>query len=170
MAVQDDHRVRYVIWFGFWIVLLGFVVYLFQTWMDKERNPNADPQSSINGEVREVVLKQNRYGHYHTTGYINGSEVEFLLDTGATDISVPEHLASRFGLERLYEMEMSTANGIAKGYGTKIQSARIGNIELTDLNANINPNVDDNTVLLGMSFLKRIEFTQRGDTLILKQY
>jgi len=116
------------------------------------------------------VLKRNRQGHYVTTGYINGSPLEFLLDTGATDISIPAHIADKLGLKKLYPIEISTANGIAKAYGTKLKSARIGKIVLRDLKANINPNVDDDTVLLGMNFLKRIEFTQRGDTLILKQY
>jgi len=170
MAAQEHHTIRYLIWFGFWIVLLGLVAYLFQILLEHDRNPNLEPEFSLNSDVRQVVLKQNRYGHYHTTGYINGKQVEFLLDTGATDISVPEHIAGQLGLKKLYETKISTANGIAKAYGTHVESARVGNIELKDLKATINPNVSDNTVLLGMSFLRRIEFTQRGGILILKQY
>ena len=170
MPVQDDKRVRGIIWFGFWLLLLGFAVYMFQTWVDKERNPNVDPQTSTSIEARQVVLKRNRQGHYLTTGYINGTKLEFFLDTGATDISIPEHIANKLGLEKLYPIDIYTANGRAKAYGTKIKTAKIGGIELYDLNASINPNVDDDTILLGMSFLKQIEFSQRGDTLILKQY
>jgi len=170
MPVQDDHKVRGMMWFAFWLLLLGFTVYIFQTWIDKERNPNFVPQTSNDGDTRQVILKRNRQGHYVTTGYINGSPLEFLLDTGATDISIPEHIANKLGLKKLYPVEIYTANGIAKAYGTKIKSATIGKITLNDLDASINPNVDDDTILLGMNFLKRIEFTQRGDTLILKQY
>jgi len=170
MSDQDIHKIRGIIWISFWILLLGFTVYLFQSWIDKERNPNSNPLTSSTGDVRQVVLKRNRQGHYVTTGYINGSQLEFLLDTGATDISIPQHIADKLGLKKLYPIEIYTANGIAKAFGTKIKSATIGKIVLRDLNANINPNVDDDTILLGMNFLKRIEFTQRGDTLILKQY
>ncbi len=170
MPAQDDHKIRGLIWFGFWFLLLGFSVYLFQIWVDKERNPNDDPQTSVEGDSQQVVLKRNRQGHYHTTGYINGTKQEFLLDTGATNISIPEHIANKIGLKKLYPVDIYTANGMAKAYGTKIKTARIGKIKLNDLNASINPNVDDDTILLGMSFLKQIEFTQRGDTLILKQF
>ncbi len=170
MPDQDINRIRGIIWISFWLLLLGFSVYLFQIWIDKERNPNSNPQTSSAGDVRQVVLKRNRQGHYVTTGFINGSQLEFLLDTGATDISIPQHIAEKIGLKKLYPIEIYTANGIAKAYGTKIKSASIGEIVLHDLKASINPNVDDDTVLLGMNFLKRIEFTQRGDTLILKQY
>ncbi len=170
MSAQDDKKVRGIVWFGFWFLLLGFSVYMFQTWIDKERNPNQAPQTLTDTNSRQVVLKRNRQGHYHATGYINGTQLEFLLDTGATDISIPEHIADKLGLKKLYPIDIITANGRAKAYGTKIDTAEIGSIKLNDLNASINPNVDDNTVLLGMSFLKQIEFTQRGDTLILKQY
>jgi aspartyl protease family protein len=67
-------------------------------------------------------------------------------------------------------MEFYTANGVARGYGTEVREVRIGDIALHDLPASINPNVHDDIVLLGMSFLKKIEFTQRDDTLILRQY
>jgi len=158
-------------WFGFWFLLLGLLAVFFNNWLDKERNPNQNVATSFHADgLREVTLKRNRYGHYNVTGEINGHKVEFLLDTGATSISVPADVADRIGLKRLYEMEFSTANGIAKGFGTKIDTVRVGDITLTDLNASINPNVDDEIILLGMAFLKRIEFTQRGDLLILRQY
>jgi aspartyl protease family protein len=45
----------------------------------------------------------------------------------------------------------------------------IGDIKLTNVSAHINPSMDFDEILLGMSALKQIEFTQRGDTLILRQ-
>lgn len=166
----SDHRVRLIVWIGFWLLVLIFVAMFFQRLLDSERNPNTAPETRYSEDAREVVLQRNRFGHYNMTGFINGYEVEFLLDTGATDISIPEHIADKIGLQQLYEMKFETANGLAKGYATRINTVSVGRIELADLNASINPNVDDDTVLLGMSFLKRIEFTQRGGTLILRQY
>lgn len=167
---DPNHYIKLLVWIGFWVLILIFVAMFFQRFLDGERNPNTSPDTRYSDGVREVVLQRNRYGHYNLTGYINGQEVEFLVDTGATDISIPDHIAKKMRLKRLYEMKFETANGLAKGFGTRINSVRVGSIELADLDASINPNVDDDTVLLGMSFLKRIEFTQRGDTLILRQY
>lgn len=156
---------------GFWLLLFALLAVFFNDWLEKERNPNQAVQTtSGKSGVREVTLQRNRYGHYNVTGSINGHTVEFFLDTGATDISVPASVADRIGLKRLYETSFYTANGIAKGYGTRIEQAGIGDIVLHDLKASINPNVDDEIILLGMAFLKRIEFTQRGDLLILRQY
>ncbi|MDH5179475.1 MAG: TIGR02281 family clan AA aspartic protease [Gammaproteobacteria bacterium] len=155
----------------FWVLLLLSLALLFNNWLEKARNPNQDVSSyQESGNVRVVTLKRNRYGHYHVTGTINGHTVEFLLDTGATNISVPAVVADRIGLQRMHEISFYTANGLARGYATRISEAGIGDIVLTDLQASINPNVDDEVILLGMTFLKRIEFTQRGDTLILRQY
>jgi len=167
----DPHSsIKLMMWVGFWVLLLIFAAIFFQRFLNNDQNPNRSPETRFSDNGKEVVLQRNRYGHYNLTGYINGAEVEFLVDTGATDISIPAHVASRIGLQRLHEMRFDTANGVAKGYATHINRVRVGSIELTELDASINPNVDDDTVLLGMSFLKRIEFTQRGDTLILRQY
>jgi len=166
-----DPKIRAAMWLGFWLLLMGLLGYIFQDYLDNTRNPNQQLLSQVGeGGVREVVLQRNKYGHYNLTGQLNGQEVEFLLDTGATDISVPDSVARRIGLKRLYEMQFYTANGVAKGYATEVREVRLGDIVLHDLPASINPNVNDDIILLGMSFLKNIEFTQRGDTLILRQY
>jgi aspartyl protease family protein len=64
---------------------------------------------------------------------------------------------------------MQTANGVISGYMTKLQRVSVGDISLDNVSAYINPKERSDDVLLGMSFLKKIEFTQRRDTLILKQ-
>ena len=120
--------------------------------------------------VKEVVLQRNRDGHYLATGQINGQNVEFLLDTGASDVSVPQPLAMRLGLKRGQAAIYSTANGNITSYLTRIDSLNLGGIELRDIRASINPSTNADTILLGMSFLKHLEFTQRGDTLIIRQY
>lgn len=168
---QSFRKYSGAMWLGFWLLLLALLAFIFDNWLDKVRNPNQQVMSQVDQSgVREVVLQRNRYGHYNLTGRINGHEVEFLLDTGATDISIPDSVARKIGLKRLYAMQFQTANGIARGYATRVKEVQVGNIVLHDLPASINPNVDDDIILLGMSFLKHIEFTQRGDTLILRQY
>lgn len=156
---------------GIWLLVFGLLTLFFQDYLEKERNPNQNVASATSdGGVREVTLKRNRFGHYNVTGKINGHKVEFLLDTGATDIAIPSRLAKTIGLQRLYETEIHTANGLARAYGTRLESVSVGEIALPDLKATITTGMDGKVVLLGMGFLKNIEFTQRGDLLILRQY
>ncbi len=152
-----------------WLLLLGLLTLLFDGLLERWANPNPEPAGRVAGGVREVVLKRNRYGHYVAGGEINGRPVTFFLDTGATHVSVPEDLAGRLSLEPLAPVTLQTANGLARGYLTRIDTLRLGPIELRDVAANINPNVSDDDVLLGMSALRQLEFTQRGDTLVIRQ-
>jgi aspartyl protease family protein len=65
---------------------------------------------------------------------------------------------------------MNTANGTVKGYESWIEELRVGEIKLNNIDANINPGMTDNFILLGMSALKDLEFTQRDNKLTLKAY
>jgi aspartyl protease family protein len=95
--------------------------------------------------------------------------VTLLLDTGATYVSVPENLADRLGLRKMARGQASTANSIVDTYLTRIERLSIGGIEVYDVAASINPGMNhDASILLGMSVLKNIEFTQRGDQLTLR--
>jgi len=151
-----------------WIAGLGLLTLLFSNLLERERNPNQRVLSRVAGDSVEVVLQRNRYGHYVATGRINGEPVEFLVDTGASDVSVPSRLAARLGLVRGAPLTYQTANGTVTGYRTRIDRLALGELVLRDVSASINPAYRENDVLLGMSVLKRLEFTQRGDTLILR--
>ena len=152
-----------------WLLVLGLFTLFFSHWLDGQRNPNQEVTSqTLTNGVHEVVLRQNRYGHYVATGKIDGQAVEFMVDTGATAVSVPASLAQQLGLRRGAPLTTITANGAITTYATILNSVQLGDIVLRDISASINPKSDE--VLLGMSFLKQLEFTQRGDTLTLRQY
>jgi aspartyl protease family protein len=152
-----------------WLVVLGLLTLFFSQWLDKQHNPNQEISSQMlmNG-VSEVVLQRNRYGHYVATGRINDHKVELMLDTGATVVSIPAGLAQQLELPRGAPMSTMTASGPITTYATILDKVELGDIVLTNVRANINPYSDD--VLLGMSFLKQLEFTQRGNTLTIRQY
>jgi len=153
-----------------WLLVLGLLTYGFSTWLDHAHNPNRRAESLVAADgSREVVLQRNRYGHYVTSGTINGQPVTFMLDTGASDISIPAGIASRLGLKRGPEMTYQTAAGPTVNYLTRLNRIAIGNIALRNVRASINPNVNDDEILLGMSFLGQLEITQKGDTLTLRQ-
>lgn len=153
-----------------WMVLLGLGVFFFADVLERQNNPNRSVESrqGANGS-REVVLQRNKYGHYVTSGKINGKAVTFMLDTGATGVAIPSGVAQRLGLRRGRAFQTQTANGIGKGYAVSLDSVGVGEIQLQGVSAGITPGLLGDEVLLGMSFLKHIEFTQRGDTLILRQ-
>lgn len=152
-----------------WLLALGLLTWIFSGWLDAERNPNRHVKSVVADGMPVVVLERNRYGHYSATGQINGHDVEFMLDTGATTVSIPASVATRLRLKRGPAVSVSTANGTVTTYLTRLESVKLGDIELHNVKANINPHTESNEVLLGMSFLKHLEFTQRGGTLVLKQ-
>lgn len=174
MNNSEQHPNRVI---GKWMIfsawLLGFAMLLlyFNFFLAKEQNPNQSVYSRFDEAGRaEVILKRNRYGHYVSNGKINGKTVQFMLDTGATDVAVPETIAEKLDLRRGPEKKYSTANGMVTAYSTILDSVSIGPIEVRGVRASINPALKGKQILLGMSVLKRIEFTQRGDTLILRPF
>ena len=168
---KEQKRIGTVMVVAMWVVFLIIVMVYFEDVLDKQTNPNQNLNTKFSeAGVREVELQRNHYGHYVTDGTINGEKVVFMLDTGATGVAVPEHIAKRLQLKRGATVQLHTANGIATGYASKLDSVAVDDIELKDVRAIINPGDDTDVILLGMSFLKKIEFTQRGNVLILRQY
>jgi aspartyl protease family protein len=153
------------------ITSLGLLTLIFDRLLDRQRNPNQNLANQLSiGQAREVVLKRNRFGHYVAIGRINGHAVELMLDTGASDIAIPASIASHLGLKRGSPAVYRTANGNITAYTTRLLRVELGPIVLKDLRASINPQMDDKDVLLGMSFLKHLEFSQQGEYLTLRQY
>ena len=166
---NEHKRLGHKFIIAMWIALMIMVFFLFNDLLENDYNPNQQVKSEIADQQRVVVLKRNRYGHYVTQGKINNHAVTFLLDTGASDISIPDKIARKLKLKYGQERRYQTANGIIVGNLTLLNQVSLGNIQLRNIRASINPKMDNDEILLGMSFLKNIEFTQRGDTLILRQ-
>lgn len=155
---------------GAWVGLLIILTLFFSSYLERVNNPNANPETSTIGSVKEVMLKRNRSGHYVANGIINDQEVTFLLDTGATDVALSDELATTLGLRRGAYITSQTANGTVTARQTTLSEVSIGSIRLHNVRASILPDLPDNEVLLGMSFLKQLELVQRGDQLVIRQY
>lgn len=118
--------------------------------------------------ARELVLLRNRAGHYIVPGEINGRPVRFLLDTGATLVSVPAKLGGALGLQAGPRGAALTANGPVEVRATRIDTLTLGPFRLSNVSAHLNPGMVGEDILLGMSALRHLEFTQRGDRLTLR--
>lgn len=153
-----------------WLLVLGLLTLVFNRFLESEQNPNQTPQAFIAENNRKVVvLKMNRSGHYVTSGKINQVAVEFLLDTGATDVAISEKLARKLNLKIIGQSMSQTANGVVPSYRAVLDSVTIGNITLNNIRASIFGGLPGDEVLLGMSFLKQLEMVQKGKTLTLIQ-
>ena len=168
--IREQKRIGLFMQVMAWVALIVLGVFFFGDLLDKQYNPNQSLQTSYGEQMKEVVLQRNRYGHYVTSGAINGQPVTFLLDTGATGVAIPEAVARGLGLRRGRAFVTQTANGTTTSYAATLEHVSVGGIALENVPAGITPGLQSDQVLLGMSFLKHIEFTQRGDTLILRQY
>ena len=127
---------------------------------------------SLKSDHATVTLAADRNGHFISSGSINGSAVRFLVDTGATMVSMSVEDARNAGVnylagERGYSQ---TANGVAKVFRVKLQEVTLGDITLRDVEGTVHEGAMP-VVLLGMSFLGKLEMRREGETLTLvKKY
>jgi len=152
-----------------WAAALFLATRFFGEWEQRQENPNTVVASEHGDGYVEVKLTSNRDGHFVMTGQINARPVQFMLDTGATNVAVPESVAQTLRLERGERVQVSTANGRTDAFRTTLQRLQIGDIVLNNVRALVVPGLDGEQVLLGMSAVKQLEFTQRGGTLLLRQ-
>jgi aspartyl protease family protein len=152
-----------------WILAIVILTWIFGMWEQDQYNPNRSPESVKSKHAIEVSLQRNRQGHYLANGSVNQVPVTFILDTGATVVAIPGELQQSLGLISGQAHFSHTANGTTKAYATRIDQLKIGEITLYDVQASIIPTMQGREILLGMSVLKQLEFSQKGNHLTLRQ-
>ncbi|OIN12398.1 retropepsin-like aspartic protease family protein [Oceanisphaera psychrotolerans] len=153
-----------LMWLLVWILALLLLTWFFQQKLEQDYYPNRQLQQ-LNSHT--LVLEQNHQGHYLLDGAINGRPIVLLLDTGATQMAVPQPVAARLELPVGRKLALHTAAGQVTGYRTHIKVLSLGPLTLYDLDAIIMPSQGDE-VLLGMNALRQFELTQRGSRLTIK--
>ena len=122
------------------------------------------------GAGRRIVLKGDSRGHFVNQGMINGRIMQFMVDTGATTVSIGRPDAERMGLK--YQggqvVNMNTANGVTQGWRMRLDSVRIGDVEVLNVDAIITPQAMP-YVLLGNSFLGQFQMTRTNDQMVLEK-
>jgi aspartyl protease family protein len=130
------------------------------------------PSQAIDLGEGEVEIRAGRDGHFTVTAEVNGRPVDFLVDTGASDIVLSPADAQRLGYDpaqlsftRMYQ----TANGVGYGAPVRLDSLAVGPIVFNDLPASVNE-ASMGESLLGMTFLRQLDsYEVRRDRLILRR-
>ena len=120
------------------------------------------------GQGNRIVLSAGSGGHFMTAGQINGRAVQFVVDTGATSVAMSAADAERAGINYKggQPVQLSTANGVTQGFRIKLNSVRVGDVEVYDVEAVVIPQ-PMTYMLLGNSFLTRFQMIRENDQMTL---
>ncbi|WP_077528761.1 retropepsin-like aspartic protease family protein [Vreelandella utahensis] len=161
---------RYLLYFGgFWLVLIGGATWFFGGITESQRNPNQAPTTEMVNGAQTIELEANQQGHYVAGGAINGADVTFILDTGATRVTVSDAIAQRAGLERESRGRARTAAGTVTVWSTTIPELRLGDMRFRNVPGTISPSMDADMALLGMTALGQVDFSQENGVLTLRR-
>ena len=120
--------------------------------------------------AQKAILLADNGGHFVTMVEVNGISMRFLVDTGASLVTLSSSDARRAGINFLAGQKavMQTANGTTPAYRVKLDKVRLGDIELTNVDGVVvEGNVMGELGLLGMSFLNRVSMQRDGTTMTL---
>jgi aspartyl protease family protein len=121
---------------------------------------------------KTVVLNANTYGHFQAIAEINGQQVEFMTDTGATYVALSYETAQKLGLTQnlRFTGRSTTANGVARVASLEIAEVRIGEIAVKNVQAVVAEPGRMTQNLLGMSFIRQLSgFELNGSTLTMRE-
>jgi aspartyl protease family protein len=123
---------------------------------------NAQPASDGR---QTATLSADPRGHFFADATINGQPMRFVVDTGASVVVLLAADATRMGIDwrKGRPAPMQTANGSTTGYLVKLQSVRVGGIELQNVDGVVVEQGLGSFGLLGMSFLNRLEMRRDGE-------
>ena len=165
-----------VIWLFIILVLMAGYVFRFDLQDIGSRMTGGiipgSPISSNTGDGREVLLIRSPNGHFEADSKINGRDVRFLIDTGATGIVLSYRDAERAGLDvdnLQFTRPVFTANGSTNVADARLGSLAVGTIVRNNVRVSISAPGKLKTNLLGQAFLESLaSYERRGDRLILR--
>ena len=122
------------------------------------------------GGATRIVLTAESGGHFMANGAINGRAAYFMVDTGASMVSMAARDAERFGIDYKggQPVQLGTANGPALAWRVKLGSVRVGDVEVREVDAVVSQQPMP-FVLLGNSFLTRFQMRRDNDQMVLER-
>jgi len=120
------------------------------------------------GQGNRIVLTAGSGGHFMTQGQINGKMAQFLVDTGASAVSMSLADAERMGIDYRSgrPIQLTTANGTIVGWQTTLASVRVGDVEVFNVPAVVAAR-EMPFILLGNSFLTRFQMNRTNEEMVL---
>lgn len=114
----------------------------------------------------QVTIPRSLDGHYYVRGSINGYPVDFMVDTGASVVSITKKLAREANLPNGVSANFSTAGGVVVGEVVLGQTVEAGGLLVSGLSVSVG--IHGNVALLGQNFLRRVDVIQSNDTMTLR--
>ena len=151
------------------VALTGFFAVALDRWLGLTGGFETRIASRVGADgALELVVRRDRGAQYIAPGTVNGVDVKFLLDTGATDVAIPPALAQRLKLRRGPKVEITTANDVIPGHMVILDEVSLGPLALKRVRGSVSEQFIGDEVLLGMSFLQHFDLSQRGRSLTLR--
>jgi aspartyl protease family protein len=167
-----------VAWIAIILVLMSGYIYRFELQDVGSRiTAGLIPGSPISSQAangrNQVMLIRDNNGHFELTAAVNGTEVRFLVDTGASSVVLSHFDAVRAGIDTKnlsYSIPVSTANGMTQTARASLATLDIGDIKRNNIPVMVAREGNLSTSLLGMNYLNTLwSFEMRGDRLILTE-
>lgn len=131
-----------------------------------------DTPASVGAGVssNRIILKAGQGGHFFAQGQINGKDVQMIVDTGATAVTLSSMDAQRIGLNYQIGLptQMNTANGVVPAWRVKLKTVAIGDVVVGEVNAIVSASSLP-YVLLGNSFLAHFQMTRTNEEMVLNK-
>ena len=145
----------------FWCVVMG-LLYLLMTHYLKPKQA----QVLANGDL---VIKRSQDGHFYTTGTVNGQQAKFMVDTGASLVSVSEAFAQTARIQGGVPTMFNTANGSRPGRVVDGVDIAIGPVSVSNVKVGVGLRMgSDNEALLGQSFLSKFDIFMDKNQMVLR--
>lgn len=148
---------------AFWLVVMAALYWAMDRWQQ--------PRAARVTATGELVIPRHADGHFRVAGAINGEPVMFLVDTGASVVSVSEALARRAGLQGGERAQFRTANGVREGRMVRADSIALQSaLAVANLRVGVGLELggNDAQALLGQNFLQHFEVRMDRDSMVLR--
>ncbi len=156
-----------------WLMITAVLVTGYIYWDDFKNTriyTSLVPGAPLIKDDGTIILTRANDGHYHVEAKVNGYDIKFLIDTGASVVTLTRNDAEKIGIPTYklkFDQVFSTANGTTRGAAISLNSVVIGNAGFTNVRASVNQG-QMRSSLLGMSFLDKLtSYRVEGNKLII---